>query len=109
VWEHVTKSDRTPPTREVLAQVADPRARQFWDPGRSLSGWLLDELPADTLDSVSEPDSTGRLAWNCLLLYRAGVRWNDVVPTPDWSAQPIAEHLEEFTARLRRIAARRTR
>lgn len=102
VWEHVTKHDREGVGRDVLMGFSDPRARQFWDPERALSDVVVTQLPADTLDSVSEKDAAGeRVAWDCVLLYHPGVRWGDRLPVPDWSGRPIIERIDGFLAALR--------
>ncbi len=104
MWEHVTPSDKTialPPT-PVLFRIHDPRAVQFWDDDRALSRVMDAELPADTLRSVAEVDS-GRaaVAWDCVALYRAGRRWEERFPVPDWAGRPVASVAETMLVRLR--------
>jgi hypothetical protein len=97
VWEHVTPSDRMMPmpTTSVLMRVSDRRARQFWDEERLLSKLMSRDLPRDTLASVAETNSSGgAVAWDCVAVFRPGVRWGARFPIPDWSGRPVADVTE---------------
>ena len=104
MWEHVTPSDRkiTSPPMSALFKIHDARAVQFWDDERALSRAMDADLPLDTLRSVAEIDS-GRtaVAWDCIALFRAGRRWDERFPVPDWAGRPVAEVVETALARLR--------
>jgi hypothetical protein len=94
LWEHVTVSDRKMgiPTTRVLARLSDRRARQFWDPQRVVSYTMVRDLPRDTLASVAEIDSTGAaVVWDCLALFKPGVRWDDRFPVPSWAGRPVID------------------
>jgi len=106
MWEHVTPSDRNiilPPS-SVLFRIHDARAVQFWDDERALSRVMDLELPVDTLRSVAEIDSGGTvIAWDCVALFRAGRRWEQRFPVPDWAGRPVSAVAETMLVRLRRI------
>ena len=107
VWEHVTPSDRDVvlPASAVLARISDPRAAQFWDAHRALSAAIVADLPADTLASVAQIESTGvKIAWDSAALFRAGARWDDRFPVPDWAGRPIVETADTLRVRLRALA-----
>jgi hypothetical protein len=102
VWEHVTPSDhglRFPGT-SVLARVSDARAVQFWDDDRLLSRTLVHDLPADTLPSVAQMDASIPVAWDCVALFRPGVRWLDRFPTPDWAGRPVVDVADSLSRHL---------
>lgn len=89
------------PTTSVLMRMPDPRARQFWDGGRLLSRVMARDLPADTLTSMAERDTLGvAVAWDCVALFRPGVRWEGRFPVPDWSGRPVADVAEAFREQL---------
>ena len=106
MWEHVTPSDKgiaAPPT-SALFKIRDARAVQFWDDERALSRAMVAELPADTLPSVAEIDTARTpVAWDCIALYRAGMRWGDRMPVPDWAGRPVSEVADTMLVRLRTI------
>lgn len=83
------------PTTSVLMRVSDPRAQQFWDRDRQLSRLMVRALPRDTLGSVAEIDTSGTtVAWDCVAVFRAGVRWDAKFPVPDWAGRPVADVVE---------------
>jgi hypothetical protein len=106
MWEHVTAGDKklTLPPTPVLFRLHDPRAVQFWDDERALSRVMDAELPLDTLRSVAEIDSAHTaVAWDCVALYRAGRRWDQRFPVPDWSGRPVSAVAETALVQLRRL------
>lgn len=106
MWEHVTPSDKkvTLPSTSVLFRIHDPRAVQFWDDERAMSRVMDAELPFDTLRSVAEIDSNRTaVAWDCIALYRAGVRWEQRFPVPDWAGRPVEAVAETMLVRLRAL------
>ena|SRR5215831_1013818 len=106
MWEHVTAGDKKIelPSTEVLARIHDARAVQFWDDERALSRVMDKELPFDTLRSVAEIDSAkGAVAWDCVALFRAGRRWDERFPVPDWAGRPVREVADSAFAQLQRL------
>ena len=103
VWEHVTPSDHglVLPGTSVLARVRDPRAMQFWDDTRALSARMVADLPADTLASVAQIESSDvKIVWDCVALFRPGMIWQERFPVPDWSGRPVIDVLDTFRRRL---------
>ncbi|HET7224799.1 MAG TPA: hypothetical protein VFK69_03705 [Candidatus Eisenbacteria bacterium] len=105
VWEPVTPGDhavRLPPMG-TLARIGDPRAAQYWDPDRALSRRMVAELPKDTLASVAQTGSGAPIAWDCVALFRAGRRWDERFPVPDWAAWPVLDVADTLALRLRAV------
>lgn len=102
VWEHVTVSDRKMgiPTTKVLARISDARARQFWDEGHLLSRVMVRDLPPDTLRSVAEVTEGTAVAWDCVALFRPGVRWEGKFPVPDWAGRPVVDVIAALRQKL---------
>ncbi len=89
------------PTTSVLRRMPDPRARQYWDARRLLSRVMARDLPADTLASLAERDSLGvPVVWDCVALFRPGVRWEKKFPVPDWSGRPVVDVASAFREQL---------
>ena len=105
MWEHVTPSDRkiAAPPISALFRIHDPRAVQFWDDERALSRTMVADLPADTLPSVAVVDSGRALAWDSIALFRAGARWEERFPVPDWAGRPVSAVAETMLVRLRAL------
>jgi hypothetical protein len=106
MWEHITAGDKKIelPTTPVLARIHDARAVQFWDDERAISRVMDKELPRDTLRSVAEIDSAGgAVAWDCVALYRAGRRWEQRFPVPDWAGRPVREVADSVLVQLQRL------
>jgi hypothetical protein len=105
VWMHVTHGDRQTPNSLVLAEMPDPRTRQYWDPYRLLSKTMLRDYPNDR--AIAMGDTTGGVAplfWNLVLIWRPGVTWKDQLPLPDFSGHPMLDHVAEFRQRLGELA-----
>jgi hypothetical protein len=105
VWMHVTHGDRQTPNSLVLAEMPDPRTRQYWDPYRLLSKTMLRDYPNDR--AMVMADTTGGvppLFWNLVVMWRPGVTWKDQIPLPDFSGHPMLDHVEEFRRRLGELA-----
>ena len=105
MWEHITPSDRkiAGPPISALFRIHDPRAVQFWDDERALSHAMVADLPADTLRSVAVVDSGRAVAWDCIALFRAGVRWEEHFPVPDWAGRPVSEAADTMLVRLQSL------
>lgn len=105
VWMHVTHSDRQLPNSLVLAEMPDPRCRQYWDPYRLLSKVMVHDYPADR--TIAMADTSGGptpLYWNFVGIWRAGAIWTRQLPLPDFGASPIIDHVAEFRRRLGELA-----
>ncbi len=102
VWEHITPSDRhlgLPPT-SVLTRIRDRRVAQYWDDDRAVAHAMFTSLPADTLTSVAEVESTKVVViWDCVAVFAPGVRWDDRFPVPQWSARPLRAATDSLARR----------
>ena len=106
MWVHVTAGDKKIelPSTAVLSRIHDARAVQFWDDERAISRVMDTELPLDTLRSVAEIDSAGgAVAWDCVALFRAGRRWEQRFPVPDWAGRPVREVADSAFVQLQRL------
>jgi hypothetical protein len=105
VWLHVTHGDRQTPNSLVLAEMPDPRTRQYWDPYRLLSKTMVRDFPP--VQTFAMADTTGGavpLFWNLVAIWRPGATWGDKLPLPDFYGHPIIEHVEEFRRRMGELA-----
>lgn len=87
----------------TLARIGDPRALQYWDDARALSDTMVAGLEGDTLPSVAQIERTGTIVWDCAAVFRAGRRWDERFPVPDWSGRPVADMADTLARRLRAI------
>src|SRR5882672_2915307 len=101
VWEPVLLTDLTPPRSSVLARVADPRARHFWDRGRLVSAGLLRVLGTGRVggEGADPPEQDG-IVWDTVAIYPPGVVWGDAVPAPGYVDGPVVRVIEEVARRL---------
>jgi len=76
VWEPILPSDWSRPTRPVLARIADPRVKQFWDKDHLIAGQLDQQL------STSQPSCCRHagILWDVAALYPKGVQWGGSQP-----------------------------
>ena len=83
VWEPVLKSDVAPPLTRVLGLLRDPRVRQYWDPGRVVSGDMVRSVNADPKRyGFEERLPPGFIAWDVVAVFPKLARWEGDLPTP---------------------------
>lgn len=109
IWEPVIFTDIAPPTASALSLLHDRRARQMWDPGRLASrelhpmlagmGHGAPGLPGE--GAAPEPE----IVWDFVGYYPAGIRWNDRVPSPAFSAFPVIDGTDALSRILREAIA----
>ena len=94
-------TDLTPALSSVLARVADPRARHFWDRGRLVSAGLLRVLETRRArgEGANPPEQDG-IVWDTVAIYPPGVVWEDAVPAPGYVDGPVVRVIEEVARRL---------
>ncbi|MGH7741089.1 MAG: hypothetical protein ACRENS_03610 [Candidatus Eiseniibacteriota bacterium] len=105
VWLHVTHSDRQMPNSLVLAEMPDPRARQYWDPYRLLSKVMVHDFPPESSRAMA--DTSGGpvpLYWDFVGLWRPGAIWTEQLPLPDFNGRPILDHVADFRRRVGELA-----
>jgi hypothetical protein len=100
----VLVTDLAPPTDAKLAFSADRSTRQFWDPRLLLSSAVLrlgrehlDRLPAAERHRFAEGR---RVAWDLVLLFPPGARWDDELPWPSYADGPVVDMMDELSRRL---------
>jgi hypothetical protein len=105
VWEPVILTDVAPPTTGVLAKISDPRAIQYWDGSRALSGFLLrtarDEWRAFLEGEKVAEDS---IVWDYVFVFPADSTWDDSLAPPDLAGGPVVAVIDDVRGRLSRLA-----
>jgi len=76
IWEPVLETDWGTPSPTLTANVADPRAQHFWDPGRTLSAAYggaanLDRLSPNRKIAFRMKD----VIWDAALVYPPNTKW----------------------------------
>lgn len=73
VWEPVLLTDLAPPTTTVMSRVHDRRVRQFWDPERSLSEYMVQAAIADpSLLAPGDSISPATIVWDFVAVFPSG-------------------------------------
>jgi hypothetical protein len=67
-----------------VGRIPDARVTQFWDPRRSLSQAIR----------------RGRVVWDYVAIFPAGVRWGDAFPAPQFSGAPVVRVIDDFRRQL---------
>lgn len=104
VWVPVLATDTIDTARTMVSMINDPRAAHFYDGTREVSRAVADAIGGN-----------GAVAWDCYLFYRAGVRWDKMLPVPDrwmhqlgpsvWADPTRFRWRDSLTAELRSAAA----
>jgi hypothetical protein len=96
VWEPVLITDISPPTTTVLGLLGDPRASQYWDPGRAVSGDIVGAVNAHParygMDERLPPDF---IAWDVVAVFASDARWDHELPPPAYYGGPVEDVIEE--------------
>ena len=100
VWEPVLPTDWVTPTTSVLARVPDRRAVQFWDPDHQLSQSILDAARADPNHPLTRGRELGDVAWDVVIVFPRGERWDGAFPSPAFGGNPVIKVLAEFRQSL---------
>ena len=92
LWLPVLESDSIAAAAQTRARFpVDDRAEHFWDDNLQVSQayhWTL---------QLGERQRRHRVAWDIFLLYRAGVRWEEAPPAPDfWMHQLFLEDVPKL-------------
>jgi hypothetical protein len=106
VWSPVLKTDIAPPGPDVLAQIADERAEQFWDPKRLVP------------DQVSAGAAVGikafrifyrkrRTPYDLVAVYRPATRWEETIPAPIYCGNPVVSSIDKLRVTLKKMLRRR--
>ncbi|MGC9945897.1 MAG: hypothetical protein ABSF64_05955 [Bryobacteraceae bacterium] len=84
VWEPVLFTDWHAPGAGAVGRIPDARVTQFWDPRRALSQAIR----------------RGRVVWDYVAIFPAGLRWGDVFPPPQFSGAPVVRVVDDFRRQL---------
>lgn len=97
VWEPILATDWKSPSSHNLARIADPRARQFWDPHHLVAI----ALNAFVKRSPPQPQPAccfdKGFYWDSSILYLAGAHWESAPGATFWNGPvyrviPSLEH-----------------
>lgn len=102
VWEPVLITDWRAPGAAAVSRVPDPRAVQLWDPGHLLSAEIRKAAQSDESGVLGSRRLHGRIVWDFVGLYPAGVRWNESFPRAAFAGAPVVRVIEEFRSSLTR-------
>lgn len=95
VWEPVLKTDFAPPLSRTLALIHDPRVRQFWDPGRIVSGDLVRAVNDDPgRYGRIDPMPPSFIAWDLIAVFGKTAHWERDVPPPAHYDGPVVHAVE---------------
>ena len=102
-WEPVMKSDLGPPSASVQARVSEPTAYRFWDPQHLVSKAILSwvktqaEAPHEEWEMLDEDE----VAWDCILVFPPGARWENEFPKPSFIGLPVVDQIPQSVAALK--------
>jgi hypothetical protein len=90
IWEPVLPTDFVAPSTAALARIPDTRAAQYWDRQRTLSH-LLGERNRSTV------------VWDHIAVYAPGTLWEDTLPKPLYSDNPVLDVISGAKESIRRL------
>ena len=93
VWEPVLATDFAAPSTAALARIPDLRAAQYWDRKRALSH-LLGEHNRSTV------------VWDHIAVYAPGTLWQDTLPKPVYSNNPVRDVISGAKDSIQRLLTR---
>jgi hypothetical protein len=96
IWEPVLPTDFVAPSTAALARIPDARAAQYWDRKRALSH-LLGEHNNSTV------------VWDYIAVYAPGMRWQDALPKPVYSDNPVRDVIGGAKESVQRLLANGTK
>jgi hypothetical protein len=92
IWEPVLPTDFVAPSTAALARIPDVRAAQYWDSKRTLSH-LLGEHNRSTV------------VWDYIAVYAPGAQWQDALPKPVYSDNPVRDVIGGAKESVQRLLA----
>jgi len=93
------ETDWSKPRSGALARLSDPRARQYWDPQRSVGALLKQSEDAFHLHPECCEDQG--VLWDMAAVYAPSEQWGDALPKPalfDGTVVDVANRLEAALA-----------
>jgi hypothetical protein len=92
IWEPVLPTDFVAPSTAALARIPDARVAQYWDRKRALSH-LLGERDRSTV------------VWDHIAVYAPGTLWQDTLPKPIYSDNPVLDVISGAKESIQRLLA----
>ena len=92
IWEPVLPTDFVAPSTAALARIPDARVAQYWDRKRALSH-LLGERNRSTV------------VWDHIAVYAPGTLWEDTLPKPIYSDNPVLDVISGVKESIQRLLA----
>ena len=92
IWEPVLPTDFVAPSTAALARIPDARVAQYWDKQRALSH-LLGEHNRSTV------------VWDYIAVYAPGAQWQDALPKPVYSGNPVRGVISGAKESVQRLLA----
>ncbi len=99
VWEPILRTDLVPPTSNVLSNLRDLRARQYWDPEHLMSAGLVTGMGPEK-QSGRGPLLRKGLVWDTVAVFKPGARWEGQLPRPDYVGSDVVDSVDDLTRLL---------
>jgi len=100
VWEPVLVTDWHAPGAGAVGRIPDGRATQFWDPRHALSEEIRRAAQSNQAGVLGAQRLHGRVVWDFVAIYPAGVRWADAFPAAQFAGAPVVRVIDDFRRRL---------
>ena len=83
----------------MLQRIADPRARQFWDPEHRIAL----RMAKDARPPQPEPECCTQkgVLWDLVAVYRPGQRWEEAMPAAVLFGGTVVDNEGEIEAEVR--------
>ena len=85
MWEPILATDWGSPSGSALGRIADPRARQFWDPKHLVSQELSRGAKADLAQSQPDCCENDGFFWDDAVLYAPHSKWKELPASKFWN------------------------
>ena len=101
VWERVEAVRLSrPPSPSVTEKVSDARTLQFWDPDQLVAAALRAAAVSDARWPKAQLPEEEGVIWDSVLIFPAGVRWDEKPPAPAWAGGDIIDVIDEIDRRI---------
>ena len=103
VWLPVVVTDVAPPTKRVLGLLKDTRVTQFWDERRLTSAAIFKAVAENRKwmkPGAPELSWGHKVVWDFVAVFPEGVRWEELIPPPDFYGFPVVEAIDGLEKRL---------
>ncbi|MGQ0504435.1 MAG: hypothetical protein ACT4TC_03880 [Myxococcaceae bacterium] len=111
VWDDVLSVHGKPPPEKVVGLLTDPRIHQLWDPEHFMSDEMKRVVDgrgnATPQARLRTGESETGILYDTVVLFPAGVRWMEKLPTPVFLDNGFERVKEEFQKRLSALLSNR--